>query len=137
MTRPWEETWRVDDVPGDEHYVLGKLGKNDVVAFCEMRDHESVDPDFGYDHRARSARLIAAAPEMARMLLELSHGVDTSDGEYSDRCPVCQDRTRLPPDGKVGIPLDIHPGKHAPDCRLVDVLRKAGALPPEPDDNNG
>jgi hypothetical protein len=119
--KPWEETWdyhgRVQ-VPGD--------GRAHGARLYSDNHEEEWATAWGEDSVAR-ARLAAAAPEMARLLLSLQW-VDTSDGEYRERCPVCQNRTRLPPDGRMGIPLQIHDDRHSDSCALVAVLRKAGVL---------
>lgn len=51
------------------------------------------------------AKLAAAAPEMARLLLELEY----VDGETWAFCPSCGSRD-----------------EHASDCKLMAALRKAG-----------
>lgn len=103
--KPWEETWTSDGESirrvGDGHFRLDAVG---VGAESEAR-----------------AKLAAAAPEMARLLLELEAVSDY----YESKCPVC------------GAVADIHHAdargrvwrvEHEPSCRWVAVLRKAGVL---------
>jgi hypothetical protein len=89
--KPWEETWHYDH--NDETIATAD---GEYVANTEL----------GESSGAR-AKLAAAAPEMARLLLEMVPLV-----EMDDVCPTCCCRT-----------------EHAADCRLVLVLLKAGALP--------
>lgn len=112
MVKPHEETWRLG--PGG----LGLEHLREVDGEEEWCQFGSLD--------GPQAELAACAPEMARLLLELEF-VDTSDGEYAERCPSCQGRERLPPDGRAGLPFRPLPaGKHAADCKLDALLRKAG-----------
>jgi hypothetical protein len=91
--RPWEEEWVYDGrrlgvvEPGHEH--------PEVWAYA----------DYGNDPEPR-ARLASAAPEMARLLLEM----------HSWAVPAC-------PGACKGDKA------HAADCRFVAVLAKAGVLP--------
>lgn len=122
--KPWEETWEAREVGGTWQVRMPEQPPHRAW----LNVHPIGEMDCPHPDEAARARLAAAAPEMARLLVELSGGVDTSDGEYRERCPVCHDRTMLPPDGRPGIPVDLHPGAHSPDCRLVAVLRKAGVI---------
>jgi len=58
---------------------------------------------------AARAQLAAAAPDMARLLIEFAH----LDGDL-DACPWCAD--------------DGARAQHAPTCPLAAALRKAGIL---------
>lgn len=69
--------------------------------------------DYG-DAPGPRARLAAAAPEMARLLLEIEfHSQEGDEGHLPSACPIC--------DG-------YEYRGHKPDCRLVAVLRKAGVI---------
>lgn len=92
--KPWEEEWR-----------LAREGSRTML--CGPDPYPAAD-FYGSEGDARIL-LAAAAPEMARMLLEL----EWSGDEARYRCPACE--------------ATAHPN-HAPDCRLVAVLRKAGVL---------
>lgn len=105
--KPWEETWRWNGLhPLD---VFGPDGGDLLFEGAVIRN-DSDGPE--------RAKLAAAAPEMARLLLELewadprNHWSD--DGANSNGCCVCGEYKK---DG------------HKPDCALVAVLRKAGVLP--------
>ena len=81
--KPWEETWT----------------ESEVWTFDQ--------DDSPFDEVCTRVKLAAAAPEMARLLLDLEWMGEP--GGY--RCPSCADYHR-----------------HRPNCRLVAVLRKAGVL---------
>jgi hypothetical protein len=108
----WEETWTHDDM---------------VDAF---------DPSVVHGHdgfRGDRQRLAIAAPELARLLLEAQwasgggFGPSADDQEYKDvSCYFCEGRESE----HCGRGRKCKSG-HAPDCRLVAVLRKAGVLPEE------
>jgi len=112
----WEEEWRAS--------LATEATEHLSAVFCGGDQFASVSGETNAHEHAR-AKLIAAAPAMARLLLKLEW-VDTSDGEYRERCPACQCCTKLPPDGRVGIPFRVHPGEHSEDCELVAVLKAAG-----------
>jgi hypothetical protein len=116
-----EETW---DERGERIDLCEEQKPYGVVAVKMIATFHCTEGDCT---EAARAKLAAAAPDMARLLLELQ-AVDTSDGEYRERCPSCQDKTMLPPDGKIGTPYDVHPGEHSKDCKLIAVLRKAGVI---------
>lgn len=95
MSKPWEDSWeaREDDVWCPAERV--------VVA----RETDEAD-----------AKLIAAAPEMARMLLELQWAAADSE------CPLCYAEPYTEDGWKNDAP-------HASHCRLAALLRKAGVKP--------
>lgn len=113
MSKPWEEEWaaaRGGNYVGPHHF--GDSG------WWEVRDSDETTLlttgaplDDAGSGEAR-ARLASAAPDMARLLLELEWCDD--DGHYCPSCGYSRFRT---------------PQTHAPDCRLVAVLRKAGVRP--------
>lgn len=105
MAKVWEETWvqqrYVVEMAGDSGRHLGQ--------FVDDED----DPDDPGCDRDR-AQLAAAAPEMARLLLELEWAGGFTypyDTGTTSCCPVC---TAEPSEG------------HEKDCKLVAVLVKAG-----------
>jgi hypothetical protein len=112
MRKAWEETWEVQryviELAGDAGHQLGQ--------FVDDVD----DPEWPSCDRDR-AQLAAAAPEMARLLLELAC--------YRD-CDFCEqkiDRGFVP--GSAGdIDTDLHPywHTHSSRCPLRVVLEKAG-----------
>ena len=101
--RAWEETWRLGEEKSRtvELEVVGgpRFGYLQTGPHFMLPAQQS-DADFA---RAR-ARLAAAAPEMARLLLEAHHIKDRA-------CFDC---------GRVLI--------HRGDCQIVALLRKAGVL---------
>lgn len=113
--KPLEETWAAifpyEDPDGGTWEVV--LEGTEVLRADVP--HESV------------ARLAAAAPEMARLLLEIQW---SSRDEGGSTCPSCYAEAYVPParydaDGKY---LGYTEGTHDPDCALAAVLRKAGVL---------
>lgn len=104
--KPWEETWR----PSMSH-------PEDIVGDCDatggMYLFEGDNQDDPPGRYAR-AKLAAAAPEMARMLLRIV------DNEAE--CPVCRQ----------GVYWDDRTDKreqpHLEACELHAVLRKAGVI---------
>jgi hypothetical protein len=94
--KPWLETWTVEDE------TIYFDHPNRAGAFHGDASHEDED-------RAR-AKLAAAAPEMARLLLKLE-----IVGDGAGYCPACH---VLRPD----LP-------HKDSCEWVTVLTKAGVLP--------
>jgi hypothetical protein len=99
IKRPIEETWEAREATYGGWQVR-----------CESQTWLNADPWRAEEH----CRLAAAAPEMARLLLELGEQPHPNDNGY--RCPACG--------------ADEDPD-HFDDCRLVAVLRKAGVLPEE------
>lgn len=120
--KPWEETWRA----GPDY---------DAV---HVSDDDQLDMRYGRDDAMGRCRLAAAAPEMARMLLDLEWAGSEWDYGGSDPCcPCCGERAPQ----KVHFPAvrvdaytrteardEVLYGKHSDDCKLVAVLRKAGVL---------
>lgn len=91
-----DETWELTrtDVENVGDWVLSM--------FTDDEDAPEFIADFPVEEEAR-ARLAAAAPEMARLLVELER-YECGQG----KCGICRVRG------------------HEPDCRLIAVLRKAG-----------
>jgi hypothetical protein len=110
MTKSWEETWEAEKC----------CDANECCATYLSDDGTEIGRFSGIDdkpfHTAR-AKLAAAAPEMARLLLELQNVSYPAETYNIDGCPVCR--------GRVDDGQHVH---HEPDCRLVAVLRKAGVL---------
>jgi hypothetical protein len=103
--KPWEETWMAAEdydsvhIEGDNEDRLDmRAGRPDSMARC---------------------RLAAAAPEMARLLL------DEMESRTCNWCGQKVDRTEPTGDGG----FRSRPEVHARSCELVGVLRKAGVLP--------
>ncbi len=90
--KPWEETWRQSEAYPED--VFGREGGDILFEGVECSDQA---------HSHARAQLAAAAPEMARLLLEL-------EWDHAE-CNICG---------------GTH--EHESDCRLVAVLRKAGVL---------
>ena len=111
MTRPHEETW---DVPDDESNALTIRRRDIGMMFLERAEGDAVG----------RAKLASQAPAMARLLL---------DGMCFRHCPACGakvDRT-VPMPGRSEDEDFSHrseSGCHAPDCRLIAVLRAAGVI---------
>jgi hypothetical protein len=93
--KPWEETWGFAATGCHDGSHRG-----DDLTYCVAFGHG--------DEEVARARLAAAAPDMARLLLALEVVGDDGPGF----CPACG---RLRPDEP-----------HKDDCRWVAVLRKAG-----------
>lgn len=100
MAKLWwdEETWTADDVD-----VLGTHEHATDFPVAEFQA-TAMGPD--------RAKLAAAAPEMARLLLALEWAGNIGQGGYG--CAECSGEARHK--------------KHYPDCALLAVLRKAGVL---------
>ncbi len=98
--KPWEETWHMDPNEGAPVITTGPDG------FRGTFDEED------------AARLAAAAPAMARLLLKLEWL--WREGSERHRCPSC--------DGEATHASKPWRGGHAPDCELATVLRAAGVL---------
>jgi hypothetical protein len=93
--KPWEETWAA--VSAKQTGGSNELHWGEGQVSCLPWGH--IDDDLA------ACRLAAAAPEMARLLLDLEH--------HHGECGTCFEDFR----------------SHAPDCKWVAVLRKAGVLP--------
>lgn len=106
---PWEHTWHVDE--------SGTLIRDER----DYRIAETIELDIPPQEQS-NARLAAAAPEMARLLLELEWGgepVRAIAGPIAT-CPSCLGM-------RPQLSRDAGPrGGHRKDCRLIAVLRKAG-----------
>lgn len=111
--KPWTEEWSLGS------RVLGR----ETLVFCESQAASLMLETYamtrfreeGEALMSARARLAAAAPAMARLLLEL---------EWSARVagfPACPSCEGVEPE--VGSPWD---DGHAVDCHLVAVLRLAG-----------
>jgi hypothetical protein len=109
--KPWEETWEADAEARHLHYN----GANVLVPGGQIRlgeEHETWWEATEAD--VDRARLIAAAPEMARLLLELQdfEGAGcVACGHVSCGDETCKDHE-----------------PHSANCPIVAVLRKAGVL---------
>lgn len=105
--KPWEEAWFVHEDTAGEPDVYRSP---DPDTLARVLASDGTEPeDFA------RARLAAAAPEMARLLLSRyeKHAENDAGNDSTDwYCLAC---------GRGGLP-------HAPDCRLVAVLRKAGVI---------
>lgn len=99
--KPWEETWEaiiwMHDVEQRPIWAVETNHNPPRAGEVELPICEFSPGD------AERAKLAAAAPEMARMLLELEW--------HHAECLVCG---------------ETH--KHAPDCRLSALLRKGGIV---------
>lgn len=119
MTKPWEEQWVM--IPGSvdvgpprvEFGPWRILSRGNSIAVvgdgCSNSD---------------AARLMSAAPDMARVLLEVEwRGAD----EEGSKCPSCHASAYGKPmhdvDGKY---LGCETGTHDEDCALLAALKKAG-----------
>lgn len=131
MTKPHEETWEYR--PTREDVVVRE--PNGDYAIMDLDHDAEFNPTHILDARGR---LAAAAPEMARLLLELEWAGSEWDYGGSDPCcPCCGERAPM----QVHIPAkridaytrteardEVRYGKHTDNCQLVAVLRKAGVL---------
>jgi len=104
---PTQETWAIEEHDNPEDgclLVICAPGGTQLALFsAEMAEDEDED--------IARARLASAAPDMARVLLELVDWDMRGDG----RCFYCG----------LGVPGE-GPEKHKPDCALDAALRKAG-----------
>jgi hypothetical protein len=110
--KPWEETWEVTERNGGHR--LHVEGEEEFATVWGPKD----------DHRAR---LAAAAPELARVLLAVEwHRVLIQD-EDAYVCPSCGNE-RLDPGDEVKLAVLVEHGMlgHRPGCALDGALRKAG-----------
>ena len=103
--KPWEETWTFD---GEREG--GCILENDtaVMYTCGPDDPE---------YHAPRGHLASAAPDMARVLLEIEwRAGEFGDPDAGGRCPSClgYEPSGSPDDG------------HHVDCALDAALRKAG-----------
>ncbi len=71
-------------------------------------------------------RLAACAPEALRLLLE-AEASDNSDGEYTPRCPWCENRAfSVDVPGETGRRFVSYHPSHAPGCKWLALMVKAG-----------
>lgn len=131
MTKPWEETWVVQryvvELADDEGHHIGQFIDDEAE-----HTNASIDRD--------RARLAAAAPDMARLLLAMQWagctGSPPGDG-CSAACAECgaepPSTTIVPPHTGINRgdePLRIvhSDGRHESGCEWARVLRKAGVI---------
>lgn len=106
MTKPWEETWKNKIYRGELRLVDEHGMMTDNLAWFGDSDEKGEAFDIA---RAR-CQLASAAPDMARLLLELEW---TGERQEEQCCPSCFAEVR-------------RKEPHAPDCALATALRKAG-----------
>ncbi len=102
--KPWEETWTA------QRYVIEMADEAHRGRSLGQFIDDDDDPENPSCDRDR-AQLAAAAPEMARLLLTRADNTDSGRDDVDWYCFACHQG-----------------GGHAPDCRLVAVLRKAGVM---------
>lgn len=108
MAKPWEETWCADSgrvyMDDEASYRVAVFDRRDP----EAKSSELVELDYA------SARLAAASPEMARLLLDL----EWVSLENEVWCPSCSavERWDTPRPKR----------EHTVDCRWLAVAKKAG-----------
>lgn len=114
MAKPWEEEWcrgfsQTGNPDRDGHLVARVQGGKTVLR-CGIEE---------------DAKLAAAAPEMARVLLQERNDVGDPGNRFCRHCAWCEpdlngvaaeDEQRLLDEG------------HQPTCPLMVALRKAGVL---------
>lgn len=127
----WKAEWEFRDRYGDGFVVETPV---DDIYFCPdpIEDGDIVllestvkrEASRRYAYMESCARLAAAAPDMARLLLELEwSGYEPDWG--AGKCMSCGAIQPLEYDAAART-KDTSGGTHKPDCRLVAVLRKAG-----------
>lgn len=109
MTKPWEEDWELRH----EGAVVGVAGQEEKDIASAPYGSEA--PDL----RAR-LRFLSAAPDMARLLLEL----EWADGERA-ACPICGGWMRRADETRATTADGSRIG-HERGCRLLAALTKAG-----------
>lgn len=124
--KPHEEQWRVHPIHSDQVILEHDDGTHEAIMFADndkVRSHgpERID---GYGDADARAQLAAAAPEMARVLLSYAQG------KLDWECPACK-KDLFPNDGDDTDHI-VALTRHASDCALMGVLRKAGVLPVDP-----
>jgi hypothetical protein len=123
MKKPTEETWDAVERAGGG-WRLHPEGEEEIATF--------------WDKEGERARLAAAAPELARMLVDIQWAGQIGGYEPEIGCPCCY--ADPPSEQKVPArridawtrtePSVIHRGGHKRDCDLGKLLEKAG-LPVE------
>ena len=105
--KPWEKVWTARPAYGGWVLVNGTY-PNEVPDAVEMGEAD--------------ARLCAAAPAMARLLVELEwdEKEDSAGNHTHTECNICGG---LMPDGYYKNATG-----HSPDCGLVRTLRAAGVI---------
>jgi len=116
----WEETW-----------TTGHRGEQDVVTTAdgEWVARFSPAPGVDPDYEAARARLAAAAPDMARELLDVEWcGMANIDIEYDlPACPSCNGIDPSGSDSQIKkAESELFTVGHKTDCALDAALRKAG-----------
>ncbi len=121
MTKPHEETWCAE-LHGNacecsSRVCLEGAAGDDAALFF------SNDGGRAYAQHGR-LRLAAAAPEMARLLLELEWVTDSnSNGPREEWCPWCDHRRGYTP-----LPEESLDREHLSGCLWLAVMRKAGVI---------
>lgn len=100
MTNVWEETWTSS---GNEPDIVDGNGVHGTFDSGTVDDSTGDMDDSNFEKDVARARLAACAPELARLVLQLS----------AWGCPICE---RTPGEGEA----------HREDCALDALLRKAG-----------
>ena len=102
MSAPWEEEWRVDGARWIER-------RNETISVAQVHVGRVVEEQVAY------ARLIAAAPDMARALLRVvEQSCETARLDIGGDCAT------------------MYPGDPTERCRVCEAhaaLKKAGVLP--------
>jgi len=111
----WEESWEVGPCSRD-------INETSVEIF--LGQGSSFDEDLDVIVPGPRLRLAAAAPEMARLLLEVEFADTAGDSHEWHHCPGCGARRSVNEDGSAAPFHD----SHRDDCRWVAVMRKAGVL---------
>ena len=115
MTRPIDETWHLEHL-----LVVNQAGK--------MRFGSGSPAGVDLDEDQAALRLAAAAPAMARLLVDLEWGADICIGYDNITALGCPSCGGLQHDPGNRADFDHQTVGHDPDCELVAVLRAAGVV---------
>lgn len=99
MTKPWEETWAVE-----REDLIADDGTRSLAPWWNVS--RSATSLVGTEFREEAAKLVAAAPDMARVLLDIEWSAE--EGRF---CPSC---------------LHGRGEGHSDACALKAALMKAG-----------